>query len=124
MNDEKSELEIAEETLRTAMLSGDVAKLNELIEDDLLFVGPDGGVLSKVDDLSLHRSREQRMTTLDFQEQHIRAGERIAAVSVLAFVSGVFKGHNFQGHFRYLRVWHRTSTGWKVVAGSVARLNK
>ena len=119
MNCEQSEIEIAEQTLRSAMLASDVEALNELIDDDLLFIGPDGSVLSKEDDLGFHRSGEQRITALDFQDQHIRAKGTVASVSVLAFVSGVFKGQAFEGRFRYLRVWHLTSAGWRVVAGSV-----
>lgn len=100
------------------MLAGDVAALDGLIDDGLLFVGPDGGVLSKDDDLGRYRSGEQRMSSLDFQDRRIQAGEAVACVTVLAFVSGVFMGHAFEGWFRYLRVWRRTAAGWRVVAGS------
>ena len=124
MNSEQSEIEIAEQTLRSAMLASDVLTLHQLIDDDLLFIGPDGSVLSKEDDLGFHRSGEQRITALDFQDQHIRAKGAVASVSVLTYVAGVFKGHAFEGRFRYLRVWHRTSGGWRVVAGSVFALGK
>ena len=124
MNSEQSEMEIAEQTLRSAMLASDVLTLHQLIDDDLVFIGPDGSVLSKEDDLGFHRSGEQRITALDFQDQHIRAKGAVASVSVLAHVAGVFKGHAFEGRFRYLRVWHRTSGGWRVVAGSVFALGK
>ena len=124
MSNEQSEIEVAEEALRTAMLASDVATLDELIDDDLLFIGPDGNVLSKEDDLSVHRSGLQRIARLNFLDQRVRAKQTVASVSVLAFVSGVFKGHAFQGQFRYLRVWHRTSSGWRVVAGSVFAQNK
>ena len=124
MNSEQSEIEIAEQTLRSAMLASDVLILHQLIDDDLLFIGPDGSVLSKEDDLGFHRTGEQRITALDFQDQHIRAKGAVASVSVLAYVAGVFKGHAFEGRFRYLRVWHRASGGWRVVAGSVFALGK
>ena len=124
MNNDQSEIEIAEQALRSAMLASDGEALNELIDDDLLFIGPDGGVLSKEDDLGFHRSGEQRITALDFQEQDIRAGGSVASASVLAYVAGVFKGHAFEGRFRYLRVWRRTSGGWRVVAGSAFALSK
>ena len=124
MNNEQSEIEIAEQTLRSAMLTSDVQTLDQLIDDDLLFIGPDGSVLSKESDLGFHRSGEQRITALDFQDQHIRARGSVASVSVLAHVAGVFKGLAFEGRFRYLRVWHRTAGGWRVVAGSVFALSK
>lgn len=122
MDDSHHEVELAEDALRAAMLASDVEKLDALLEDDLLFVGPDGGVLSKAEDLGFHRSGVQRMTAIDFQERQFRVGPVVASVSALAFVAGVFKGHSFQGRFRYRRVWHRTPAGWKLVAGSVAKL--
>ena len=120
MNNDRSEIEKAEETLRLAMLESNVTKLDQLIDDDLLFISPDGSVQSKDDDLTLHRSGEERITRIEFQDQRVQAGPYVASVSVLAFVSGSFKGHAFQGQFRYLRVWHRTPTGWKVIAGSAS----
>jgi hypothetical protein len=124
MNDVQSELEHAEEMLRAAMLAADVETLDALIEEDLLFVGPTGRLLSKELDLGLYRSGEQRMSAIDLRERHFRIGEQAAAVSSLAFVVGNFKGQGFQGHFRYLRLWHRSSTGWKLVAGSVSQVGR
>ena len=124
MNSEQLEIEIAEQTLQSAVLAGDVLTLHQLIDDDLLFTGPDGSVLSKEDDLGFHRSGEQRITALDFQNQHIRAMGAMVSVSVLAHVAGVFKGNAFEWRFRYLRIWHRSSGKWRVVAGSVFALSK
>ena len=123
MTNDQFDIEIAEEALRAAMLASDVAALDRLIADDLLFIGPDGSVLAKSDDLARHRSGEQRMTTLQVQEQCIRVSGNVGSVSVLAHVAGFFKGHAFDGRFRYLRVWHKTSAGWRVVAGSVFALH-
>ena len=50
-----------EERLRQAMLKSDVAELDALIDDRLLFIGPDGAVFSKKDDLDLHRSGAERI---------------------------------------------------------------
>ncbi|WP_341905732.1 nuclear transport factor 2 family protein [Polaromonas sp. YR568] len=124
MNNRISEIEAAEDGLRAAMLAGDVTILDALIDDSLLFIGPDGSVLSKDGDLNLYRSGEQRILAVEFQDRQIRIREAVASVTVLAFVSGVFKGHAFEGHFRYLRVWQRTSAGWKVVAGTAFAISK
>ena len=99
MNSEQLEIEIAEQTLQSAVLAGDVLTLHQLIDDDLLFTGPDGSVLSKEDDLGFHRSGEQRITALDFQNQHIRAMGAMVSVSVLAHVAGVFRVMPLKGDF-------------------------
>ncbi len=105
------------------MLASDIAALDMLIADDLIFIGPDGSVLAKNDDLAVHRSGEQQMTLLQVQEQCIRVSGNVGSVSVLAHVAGFFKGHAFDGRFRYLRVWHKTPSGWRVIAGSVFALH-
>jgi ketosteroid isomerase-like protein len=123
MTNDQFEIETAEETLRAAMLASDIAALDMLIADDLIFIGPDGSVLAKNDDLAVHRSGEQQMTLLQVQEQCIRVSGNVGSVSVLAHVAGFFKGHAFDGRFRYLRVWHKTPSGWRVIAGSVFALH-
>jgi len=35
------------------------------------------------------------------------------------FATGSFGGVAFEGHYRYLRLWCETSTGWRVVGGSM-----
>lgn len=50
------QIEEYEERLRVAMLYSNVAELEVLIDDDLVFVGPGGGIYTKADDLQLHRS--------------------------------------------------------------------
>ena len=119
---EQTEIEQAEDQLRAAMLRSDTSSLDALIDDELVFVGADGGVYSKSDDLALHRSGEERISLLDAAELHIQAGPDMAVVSVLATMAGVFQGHAFQGRFRYLRVWRKRASGWRVVAGSVMAL--
>jgi hypothetical protein len=46
-----------EEALRMAMLSNDVEALSDLLDDRLIFTGPDVHIFSKDDDLSIHRDR-------------------------------------------------------------------
>ena len=45
-----------EARLRAAQLGADVAALNELISDDLLFTGPDGQLGTKAQDLAAYQS--------------------------------------------------------------------
>jgi ketosteroid isomerase-like protein len=111
-----------EEQLRQAMLQSDADRLDTLIDEKLLFVSPDGQLLSKAQDLENYRSGAQRITRLEVLGQDIRASEGVAIVTVLALIAGDFLGQAFQGRFRYLRVWQQTAGGWRIVAGSVAML--
>jgi hypothetical protein len=111
-----------EERLRQAMLKSDIAELEALIDDRLLFIGPDSAVYSKEDDLTLHRSGAERITRLEVEELRIEAHSSVAVVVVLAHMAGVFNGQVFEGRFRYIRTWAPTARGWRIVAGSVCSL--
>ena len=53
-----------EEELRQAMLSSNIAKLDQLISDALIFTLPDGEILTKSMDLDAYRSGLQKLTSL------------------------------------------------------------
>lgn len=50
------QIELLEQRLFQAMLTSDVAELDDLLSDDLLAIGPDGQPASKADDLATHRA--------------------------------------------------------------------
>ncbi len=114
-----SEIRSMEQHLRAAMLASNVAELDALIDDRLVFVGPDSKVYRKEDDLALHRSGQQTLSRLDLKEVQIEMHGATAVTVVLADLAGVFKGQAFEGSFRYLRTWQRFGEAWRIVAGSV-----
>ena len=117
-----AELERMEERLRTAMEAGNVAELEALIDERLRFVGPDGRVCGKQDDLGLYRSDEQRLSSVVLRglEVEVHGGTAVAVVE--AELDGVFRGAIVNGRHRYLRAWSRSDAGWRIIAGSVCAL--
>jgi len=111
-----------EERLRLAMLRSDVTELDALIHDDLLFVGPGGGVYTKADDLHLHRSGSQRMSRADWQAVEVRSYGTTCVTAVTAQLAGTLMGESFSGRFRYLRTWVQQEGVWRVIAGSVSAI--
>lgn len=111
-----------EERLRLAMLRSDVAELDALIDDDLLFIGLEGGIYTKADDIRLHRSGLQRMSQADWHEVQVRSYGSTCVTAVTAELSGTFMGEPFSGLFRYLRTWVEREAGWRVVSGSVSAI--
>jgi hypothetical protein len=65
-------LQAAEQRLQAAQLASDVAVLDRLLDDGLLFTGPDGSLLSKEDDLNAHRSGWQKVRQLDQLDLRVR----------------------------------------------------
>lgn len=123
MVDVEAQILRLEDRLRAAMLRSDVDELDELIDDRLVFVGPDGLVYGKEDDLALHRSGEQRLRRLELREFGIEVHAGSAVVATVTDLEGSFRGHGFAGRYRYLRVWSRSGLDWRVIAGSVCSVS-
>lgn len=115
----------AEEALRTAMLAGDVDALDQLLDDDLLFVAPNGDLARKEDDLENYRSKAQSIDSHVPRDLTIALhGEDIAIVSVVVDLAGQFRGQAFAGTFRYTRTWRRAAHGtWRIIGGAVVPTN-
>ena len=110
-----------EEKPRVAMLRSDIRTLDTLIDDELCFIGPDGDVFTKQDDLELHRSGTQKMIEAVWKDVRLNVHGSACVSLVTAQLKGMFRETPFQGSFRYLRVWRKRETGWRIVAGSVSK---
>jgi ketosteroid isomerase-like protein len=115
----EASLRACETALRRAQLASDVAELDRLVDDALVFTGPNGAVYTKQDDLEAHRRGLIRITRLDPSEERIQRFGHMAVVSVRMEMSGTFEGTAFAGPFRYTRVWRAQADGWRIVAGHV-----
>ena len=110
-----------EAALRTAQLTADVAMLDRLISDELLFTGPDGQLGTKAQDLAAHRSgalriREHQPTELSIR----RIGSDVAIVALRTRLAVEVNGEMVRGTFRYTRVWAREQGTWRVAGGHVS----
>lgn len=120
--DTESALLACEQRLYAAQLTSDVAELERLLADSLLFLGPKGEIVTKQMDLELHRSGSIRIEMLEPGEQMIRAFRDSGVVVTSIAMKGTMLGQAFEGSLRYLRVWQRNPAGWQVIAGSVSQL--
>ena len=107
-----------EERLRQAMLTSDVAELDALIAPELLFTSYLGQLITKQQDLEMHRSRVLQLTELTPSDPHIQLHDRFAVVSVQMHLVGSYDGTPIDQHIRFTRVWAISSVGvWQIVAG-------
>jgi ketosteroid isomerase-like protein len=123
VSDDANDPEIAalEAELRAAQLGADVAALDRLIDDDLLFTGPDGALATKADDLAAYRDGVMRVWTHEPESMRVRrVGADVAVVALTARMTGSWAGAPFAGTARYTRVWARAGGGWRIVAGQVS----
>jgi ketosteroid isomerase-like protein len=118
------EIVAAEAELRAAQLGADVATLDRLISNELLFTGPDGQLGTKAQDLEAHGSGVVRFRAHQPQELRVRrVGANAAITALLARLAVEVGGALFEGTYRYTRVWAREGDdAWRVAGGHVAQV--
>jgi ketosteroid isomerase-like protein len=116
------EIVALEARLRAAQLAADVAALDTLIDEDLLFTGPDGTLGTKTQDLESHRSGVVRFREHVPTELRIRrVGDDVALVALRARLAVEVAGTAVGGAYRYTRVWARDGSGaWRIAGGHVS----
>lgn len=110
---------IAEDRLRAAMLTSDVSALDVLIDDELVFIGPDGAIYTKSMDLEAHRSGIVRIHRLDPSERQVLPLGEVMVVSVRMETAATIQGQLTEAALRYTRVWRYVDGNWRIVAGSI-----
>jgi ketosteroid isomerase-like protein len=116
------EIEKLEAELAKAMLGNDIAILDRLLSDDLVFSGPDGVIVNKAQDLALHQSGDIIFTTYEIGELLIQSYEPMAIAHVKVKLAGSFKGEDFAGDFRYLRIYLKQDEQWQIIGGQVTAI--
>lgn len=121
--EEQEAIIAAEGALRSAMVAGDVAALDELLDDGLCFTDQHGNRLSKHDDLGAHRSGLLQIAAIEpVGLPEIRLFSDIALVCLTVDLAGQYDGAAFSGRFSYSRVWSRQQGKWRVVLAHCSAL--
>jgi hypothetical protein len=118
----EAEIVAREDALLGAMTTNDVALLDDLLHDDLLFNGPDGQTGTKAQDLANYRSGGIQLRRAEASDRLVSAIGDDAVVAVTVALEGSYLGVRVDGRYRYLRVWKRFGGSWRVIGGSVVAL--
>ncbi len=119
------QITVAEERLRLAMLNSDVGALDELISPDLIFTNHLGQMISKQDDMELHRSGVIKFHSIEPSERQVKVRGQFAVVAVRMRLSGAYSGSPFAGDFRYTRIWCLSAGDtWQIVAGHLSAMQQ
>jgi hypothetical protein len=105
----------AEDQLRRAMVSGDVVALGALLDDHVIYTGPDGRQVAKQQDLDAYATGAVEITAYEEQHRSVRVMGRTGITWVLTEVHGRAGSQNFGTRLRYTRTWVYDA-GWRVVA--------
>jgi Domain of unknown function (DUF4440) len=120
-NDLNADLRSAERRLQAAQLSADTAELDRLLDERLIFTGPDGVLYGKQDDLDIQRTGEQALTQVTEEELTSVVVGHTGVTWFLGTLAGRFKGADFTARVRYTRTWvHTDEHGWRLLAAHVS----
>lgn len=106
----------AERRLQTAIRSGDVETLDLLLDDRVVYTGPDGRSLTKEEDLGAHRSRALAVDVFEQQDLQVTVVGSTGITLVLAQLQGTAGGEPFSARLRYTRTWVLADDAWRVLA--------
>lgn len=112
----------AEKQLLSAMKTADLAVLDELLHDDLLFMLPGGETITKQKDLEVYRSGEFKIETIESVIEQVRIVENNAVITLINEIRGNYQNNPFAGRFKYIRIWANFNGQLKVIAGSGTQL--
>jgi hypothetical protein len=118
----KEEIIKLEYQLIDAIKKSDTAFIEQILHDDLLFLAPNGEVVTKQMDLAAHRSGQMIVEQLipEFEDFKI-IGD--TAVSIVVYdTKGIMMGRVIQGKFRYIRNWMLFDDSIKVIGGACIQL--
>lgn len=111
-----------EDNLLDAVKSSDVETIDELLHDNLLFIAPDGSVITKFQDLDAHRSGLMKVEEADNTIESIQIIEDTAIVILTLNTKGTMLGKAIDGKFRYIRIWKLFGKSLKVIGGSCIKI--
>jgi ketosteroid isomerase-like protein len=111
-----------ENKLLEAIKKSDISVLEQILHDDLLFIVPNGSVVTKEMDLASHRAGEMVVEEIIPTIEQINIIEDTVVVTVVYDSKGSMLGTPIQGKFRYIRFWKKFPDGMKVIGGSCTQL--
>jgi ketosteroid isomerase-like protein len=113
----RDEIAALEERLRQAELGPDPQVFEELLADDAVLVDQTGSsALAKRKVVEAHRpGKGPKFTDVEIRDLKIVEHGHAAVVTC----TGHFKGPQFTGSLRFMRVWLKRGERWQIVAGSI-----
>ncbi|NUS10655.1 MAG: nuclear transport factor 2 family protein [Streptomyces sp.] len=106
----------AEQRLQAAVRSGDADALDRLLDDRVVYTGPDGLAVTKEEDLEAHRSGALSVETFDQEDLRVTVAGTTGVTRVLATLKGSAAGRPFAARLVYTRTWVHAEGTWRVLA--------
>lgn len=119
----KEKITQLEYKLIEAIKQSDLIFLEDHLQDELLFIAPNGQVITKEIDLMSHQSGQMKVEKIEPYFEDIRIVSDTAIVIVVYKTRGTLLGNQIDGEFRYIRFWKEFNNQIKIIGGSCHQLS-
>jgi hypothetical protein len=106
----------AETRFQHALLTNDVAALDQFLHDDVRFTGPDGLTIDKATDMAAHRSQAFTLTVVDELDREVQVIDGVGITRTTLRLVGSAGEQQLDMVLAYTRTWLPSRNGWLVVA--------
>lgn len=111
-----------ESELISAMKASDLATLDKLLHDDLLFITPEGQTITKKMDMDSYRAGSLVIEVFISNSDFINIFEDTAISVSTSETKAKMLDQTIEGFFKYIRVWKSVEDKWKLIGGSSTQL--
>jgi len=92
--------------------------LDLLLHDDLLFILPNGEIITKEQNLKNYKDGIIEVEEFIPKTESLNIIEDTAAITLTIMLKGKFQGVYFEEKYRYIRLWKNIENQLKVIRGS------
>lgn len=110
--------------ISTAFIDRDAAALREIFDDSFTLLDPDGKVLSKEEWLADLENGDLVVESVESEEFHIQRLGNAFSVRGQLRIRARYSRADWNGVFRYLGVYAKHPSGWKLVLSSAQRADQ
>ena len=109
-------LDAAETVFQHALLTNDVEALDDMLHEQVRFIGPDGVTINKQQDIDAHRRGELVFSAVDQVERDTQVIDGVGITRAELRLAGTVAGDPVDVILVYTRTWLPTPAGWLIVA--------
>lgn len=124
MQPTRKEIITLEYQLIEAIKSNDINFIRAVLHDHLLFLAPNGQVVTKEADLASHMSQQMIVKKLIPHFEDLKIIGNIAVSIVVYETEGTMLGKPISGFFRYIRTWKAFTDGIRIIRGACFRVSQ
>ena len=121
--DEKAVMETEKQRF-SAQVNGDVAVLDKVLANDLIYTHSGGGTDTKQSYIQSIRDGKTKYSAIDIEELKVRLYGNTAVINGMCLLKAINNGEIINNHLRYISIYVRNANQWQMVAWQSLKLAK